>query len=78
MNDTDWRIKGVALANCNCAWGCPCQFNGLPTTGQCEAVWAMHIEHGHYDGTRLDGRRPDEIRPVVIEAGVPGVFTYPE
>jgi hypothetical protein len=37
-----WRIAGEEVANCNCSWGCPCQFNALPTTGNCEAivVWA--------------------------------------
>lgn len=55
MSNVDWRIRGVAFANCNCAWGCPCQFNALPTTGQCEAVWAMRVDEGHFDATRLDG-----------------------
>ncbi|HXC51579.1 MAG TPA: DUF1326 domain-containing protein [Candidatus Limnocylindrales bacterium] len=51
----DWQIHGIEIANCNCAWGCPCQFNALPTTGQCEAVWAMRIDKGNFDGTTLDG-----------------------
>lgn len=55
MTNVDWRLAGVELTNCNCSWGCPCQFNSLPTTGQCEAVWAMHIEKGHFGDTRLDG-----------------------
>lgn len=55
MPDVKWQIRGLAFANCNCAWGCPCQFNALPTSGQCEAVWAMRVEDGHFDGTRLDG-----------------------
>jgi hypothetical protein len=32
-----WRIAGEEFASCNCNWGCPCQFNALPTTGRCEA-----------------------------------------
>ncbi len=55
MAKNDWKIQGIELANCNCNWGCPCQFNALPTKRQCEAVWAMHIEKGHFEGTRLDG-----------------------
>lgn len=55
MSDVRWQLQGTAFANCNCAWGCPCQFNALPTTGQCEAVWAMRIDEGHFDETRLDG-----------------------
>lgn len=55
MSNIKWQIQGLALANCNCAWGCPCQFNALPTSGQCEAAWAMRIDEGHFDDTRLDG-----------------------
>lgn len=55
MKTTKFEIKGPAFANCNCAWGCPCQFNSLPTTGQCEASWAMRIEQGNFGDTRLDG-----------------------
>ena len=55
MARADWHIVGTEAASCNCAWGCPCQFNALPTTGQCEAVWAMHIDKGHFDKTSLDG-----------------------
>lgn len=55
MSQADWQLEGRAFVNCNCAWGCPCQFSSLPTTGQCEAVWAMHIDKGQFNGTRLDG-----------------------
>lgn len=55
MSESDWRIRGIEITNCNCHWGCPCQFNSLPSSGQCEAVWAMRIEEGHYGDTRLDG-----------------------
>ena len=40
---------------CNCAWGCPCQFNALPTHGRCEALLAVRIREGHYGATKLDG-----------------------
>ena len=55
MASTEWEIKGPGLGNCNCDFGCPCQFNALPTHGNCEAVGAMHIEKGHYGGVSLDG-----------------------
>jgi hypothetical protein len=55
MSDGDWQIRGLALATCNCNWGCPCQFNALPTKGQCEALWAMRIEEGRFADTSLDG-----------------------
>lgn len=51
----DWRIKGEEFDTCNCAWGCPCQFNALPTQGRCEAFVGFQISEGHFDGIRLDG-----------------------
>lgn len=54
---TGWRLAGEQIANCNCAWGCPCQFNANPTTGHCEAVVSWEIREGHFGDTRLDGVR---------------------
>jgi hypothetical protein len=50
-----WRIVGEEAASCNCAWGCPCQFNALPTYGRCEALVGVHIHEGHFGATKLDG-----------------------
>ena len=55
MTKTLWRILADEVATCNCAWGCPCQFNALPTHGRCEALVAVRIREGHYGTTRLDG-----------------------
>jgi hypothetical protein len=52
-----WRIRGVEWSNCNCAFGCPCQFNSPSTHGHCEAIAAAQIEEGHFGGVRLDGTR---------------------
>ncbi len=52
---TPWEIEGRELVNCNCAYGCPCQFNALPTKGNCEAVAAFSIDKGHYGDVPLDG-----------------------
>ena len=52
-----WRIAGEEVANCNCSWGCPCQFNALPTTGDCEALIAFQISDGYFGNTRLDAVR---------------------
>jgi len=54
---TEWRVKATELANCNCAYGCPCQFNALPTHGFCEAAIAWQVEEGHFGDVRLDGLR---------------------
>ena len=26
-----WTLTGTVLIACNCDWGCPCNFNALPT-----------------------------------------------
>jgi hypothetical protein len=57
MPDLKWTIKAREFVNCNCSYGCPCQFNALPTHGHCEAVAGMEIERGHHGDTRLDGLR---------------------
>ena len=51
----DWEFQGTELVNCNCAYGCPCQFNALPTHGFCQAMGAIHIDRGHYGEVKLDG-----------------------
>jgi hypothetical protein len=55
MTKTPWRIAADEVATCNCAWGCPCQFNALPTHGRCEALVAARVREGHYGQTKLDG-----------------------
>ena len=52
---TPWEIHAVVVANCNCAYGCPCQFDALPTYGTCEAADGFQIEKGFYGGVSLDG-----------------------
>ncbi|MGH8066606.1 MAG: DUF1326 domain-containing protein [Candidatus Entotheonellia bacterium] len=54
---THWRIAGEEVASCNCAWGCPCQFNALPTHGRCEALAGWQIREGYFGPTRFDGVR---------------------
>jgi hypothetical protein len=55
MTETKWTLKGREFVHCNCAYGCPCQFNALPTQGNCRAVAAIEIEEGHHGDTKLDG-----------------------
>ena len=50
-----WEIHAVVEANCNCAYGCPCQFDALPTYGTCEAADGFQIEKGFYGDVSLDG-----------------------
>ena len=50
-----WAFRGVEFGNCNCDYGCPCQFNAPTTHGNCEGVLCGHIEEGHFGDVRLDG-----------------------
>jgi hypothetical protein len=53
----DWEMHGLEFANCNCNWGCPCQFNGPPTLGHCRAFCFVQIDKGHFGDVPLDGLR---------------------
>ena len=55
MTPSKWSLKGTVVIACNCDWGCPCNFNAMPTKGHCEGGWTWHIDHGSVDGTALDG-----------------------
>jgi hypothetical protein len=55
MSMVEWRVRADEFANCNCSYGCPCQFNALPTHGFCEAAAAWKIHEGHFGDVRLDG-----------------------
>jgi len=52
---TDWELHGMEFGNCNCSYGCPCQFNALPTHGNCRAVAFFKIDRGRFGAAKLDG-----------------------
>ena len=55
MPTNDWRLEGEWIKNCNCAFGCPCDFNAKPTQGECKGLVGMRIISGHFKDVRLDG-----------------------
>ena len=57
MAYVEWEVKAREFANCNCNYGCPCQFNAPPTHGHCRAVVGYAIDAGHFGTTQLDGLR---------------------
>ena len=57
MATVAWMLEGRNFSHCNCAYGCPCQFNALPTRGHCQAVVGIDIDRGHHGNTQLDGLR---------------------
>jgi len=52
---TEWSIEGVEATNCNCAPGCPCQFNQPPTHGHCRAYTFVRVDRGTFGDVTLDG-----------------------
>ena len=52
---TDWELHGMEVGNCNCAYACPCQFNALPTHGNCQAIGFFSVEEGHFGDAKLNG-----------------------
>ncbi len=65
MTDTKWTLHGREFANCNCSYGCPCQFNALPTHGNCWAVVGIQIDQGQHGNVSLSGLK------------LAGIFKYP-
>ncbi|MGH7933653.1 MAG: DUF1326 domain-containing protein [Candidatus Binataceae bacterium] len=55
MSTPAWRIQADYMESCNCDFGCPCNFNGIPSGGYCQALVGMHVRHGHYGEINLDG-----------------------
>ena len=55
MAMADWRLEGEWIKNCNCAFGCPCDFNARPTNGECKGLVGMRITKGHFKEVKLDG-----------------------
>jgi hypothetical protein len=57
MAHVEWRIRGREFANCNCSYGCPCQFSAPPTHGNCRAAVGWLIDDGVFGTVKLDGLR---------------------
>ncbi|MFI5316067.1 MAG: DUF1326 domain-containing protein [Myxococcota bacterium] len=55
MAFVEWTMQGVEYGHCNCNTGCPCQFNSLPSHGNCRAHSFFHIERGRFGDVPLDG-----------------------
>jgi hypothetical protein len=55
MAQANWRLEGDWIKNCNCAFGCPCDFNARPTNGECRGLVGMQIIKGNFDATDLSG-----------------------
>lgn len=55
MSMTDWYVEGLEFGSCNCDYGCPCQFESLPTHGHCRGFEVVKIDKGHFGEVDLSG-----------------------
>ena len=51
----DWYVEGQSFGSCNCCYGCPCQFEDLPTHGNCTGFEVLRVDKGHFGKVGLDG-----------------------
>jgi hypothetical protein len=51
----DWYVEGIEFGNCNCDYGCPCQFEARPTHGNCRGFEVVRIDKGHFGDVSLNG-----------------------
>jgi hypothetical protein len=52
-----WHLKGRGYEYCNCAFGCGCNFAGVPNSkdGSCHAFVGLHIREGRCGDVDLGG-----------------------
>lgn len=50
-----WNLDGYYVMGCNCDYGCPCNFNARPTTGNCEGLMGLVVEKGSYGDIDISG-----------------------
>ena len=62
-----WTLYGVEFSNCNCDYGCPCQFNASTTYGFCEAVGSPGIDEKNFNDISLDGVNCVVIYPLSVK-----------
>lgn len=55
MKAVEWYIEGVQFGSCNCIYACPCQFEGLPSQGNCRGFEVLRIDRGQFAGLDLAG-----------------------
>lgn len=55
MTIADWYVEGPEFGGCVCSFGCPCQFEALPTHGHCRGFEVLRIDKGHFEEIDLSG-----------------------
>jgi hypothetical protein len=65
MAYVDWLLRCRKIATCNCPYGCPCEFNGLPVYEVGQGIDATEIVEGHFGDVRLDGLFEATLEPIL-------------
>ena len=63
---TPWQLDITQMQNCNCDFGCPCQYTVKPTHGTCEASIVYEIHSGCYGEIDLSGTKAGVIATVIF------------
>ena len=48
-------MRGSLVGECNCAWGCPCNFDAQPTYGFCDGMYTLVVHEGGFGDVELGG-----------------------
>jgi len=48
-------MAGEIVGACNCAWGCPCNFDAPPTYGHCDGLYTLVVHDGRFGDVDLNG-----------------------
>ncbi len=51
----DWYMESTNFGSCNCDYSCPCQFEALPTQGNCRGFGVERVDNGHFGDVDLTG-----------------------
>ena len=57
MAHIDWYVEGPSYGNCNCGYSCPCQFEDIPTHGDCRGFEVLEVSKGHFGSIDLAGTK---------------------
>jgi len=55
MTISNWSFTANYIETCNCDYGCPCNFNGLPNYGSCQAMTRVRGWGSSTGGTLWNG-----------------------
>jgi hypothetical protein len=71
MPAVKWEFEADYYTWCNCAWGCPCNFNARPTEGHCHGAGVWSVRRGRFGKTALDGAKFADLYwfPGLVEQG---------